>query len=434
MDESLFRILQRLNPQIDRPADQPEIIGRSLPKHFLPRRRPLGLHPGKADLVIGPRQTGKSTWIREALTHRNEPVLVLNAEEPRIRELCRSPALALAELAAVLTDETILVIEEVQHLKEAALFIKGLVDLEPKKRIAVTGSASFQLRSHTRESLAGRARRTRLLPFSLEELEASVATDPLPAVREDRLAALWRRLLIEGGYPGVWFDPEPQVELHHLVETFVLRDASDLHTIERPDAFRKLLELAAADIGNLANLNQWAATAEVSRTLVARYIEIASQAHVLELVPPFRGGRRAEVTQMPKVFFIDNGLRNALFGGFEKEAGRADRGALWENAVFGELLKRTDLLDQVFYWRTRNGAEVDFVVKRRGRLGAIEVKAGPLGRPSITRASRSFLKAYQPRLLCVINATLEDRTEIEGVPVLFCRPWEMAAFLDALDE
>ncbi len=204
MEPALLTTLRAHNPWLEKPEEQQALIASSLPSPFVPRRGQMDLQPGRAELVVGPRQAGKSTWIREVLSHRAEPLLLLAAEEPRVRELASSPALALDALRDVLQPSTILLIEEVQHLAEAALFIKGLVDLEPRRRIVVTGSSSFALRARTRESLAGRARRTRLLPFSLEEVAATLSPDLVPAIRELRMAELWERLVVTGGYPDAW--------------------------------------------------------------------------------------------------------------------------------------------------------------------------------------------------------------------------------------
>ena len=433
MDPALLATLRVHNPWLDRPGDQKALLGASLPEPFVSRRRRLELRPGRAELVVGPRQAGKSTWIREVLTHVEAPILVLHAEEPRIRELAHSPALALDALAEVLSPDTLLLLEEVQHLAEAPLFLKGLVDLDKTRRIVATGSSSFAFSARTRESLAGRARRTQLLPFSLQEVAALIPAGLAPAIRELRLRELWEKLVVTGGYPEPWFDPDPATALHHLVEAFVLKDTSDLHQIERPAVFRKLLELAAADIGNLVNLTDWAGLAQASRNTVGRYLEIAEEAHVLRLVPPFAEGKRAEITGTPKVFFLDNGLRNAVFGGFHASRERADCGALWENALFNELAKRVNLLDEIRFWRTKSGAEIDFVVRRGEKIVAIEVKATELSRPALSRGTHSFLEAYRPACLGVVNASLRLDTVEDGVAVRFVRPWEIDLVLGELE-
>ncbi|MBW1806851.1 MAG: ATP-binding protein [Deltaproteobacteria bacterium] len=433
MDERLLAVLMIRNPWLGKLESQPEILRQGLPDPYLPRNKQLDLRPGSAQLVVGPRQAGKSTWIRHELCRQSDPVVQLHAEEPAIQEFCRSPAEALFALTEILVDESILWLEEIQHLKDAPLFIKGLVDLQPHRRIIATGSSSLQFQAKTRESLAGRARRTRLLPFSIDELAGAFPQDQLPALREQACRTAWERLLVFGGYPKPWFEKEPGRELLHLVEAFVLKDASDFHTIEYPAAFRKLLEFSAADIGNLVNISAWTSRAGISRSAASRYLDIAADAHILHLLPPFAGGKRTEITGRPKVFLIDNGLRNSMFAGFGPSTRRPDQGALWENAVFSELLKRTDLLDQIFYWRTKNGAEIDFVVRRGQRLVALEVKATEFTRPQLSRSARSFISAYQPKCLGIVNATLRTDQELDGIPILFRRPWELDEILSVLD-
>lgn len=432
MDEALVTTLRMHNPWLEEPGAQKALLRARLPGRYIPRTARLALEPGHAEMVVGPRQAGKSTWILESLSHIPDPVLILQAEEPRIRELCRSPAQALSELAPVLAGDTVILLEEVQHLDDAPLFIKGLVDLDRSRRIIVTGSSSFQLGGRTRESLAGRARRTRLLPLGLAEVSAELDAGLPEALRHERLLAMWDRLQVQGGYPEPWLSDEPHALLYHLVEAFVLRDASDLHTIERPSAFRKLLELASTDASNLVNLSSWASLARISRNTAARYIDIAEQAHVLHMLAPFAGGRRAEITSTPKAFFLDTGLRNALFAGFVPLANRPDRGALWECALFSEVLKHLGLLDEILFWRSKSGAEVDFVVRRDRRLLCLEAKAGAMRVPGIGRAARSFVDAYEPLCLGVINRSLRHDTRTGDTPVMFRRPWEIPELLALL--
>ena len=200
----------------------------------------------------------------------------------------------------------------------------------------------------------------------------------------------------------------------------MLRDASDVYKIKRPDAFRKLLSLVASQIGNLVNLSSWAAKSGVSVTRVTEYGNIMTESHIVKLVQPFVGGKRAEITSTPKIFFLDNGLRNFLFGGFTSLDQRGDLGALMENFVFTELCKNTNpLLDSILYWRSTSGAEVDFIIRKSDSIWAIEVKAGSMKRPAITRSLRSFIQAYRPENVMVLNDTLQDRIEMDGTKIRF---------------
>jgi len=144
------------------------------------------------------------------------------------------------------------------------------------------------------------------------------------------------------------------------------------------------------------------------------------ESHLVKLVPPFVGGKRAEVTSTPKIFFFDNGLRNLLFGGFASASQRADYGALTENLIFTELCKHTNpLLDTILYWRSSSAAEVDFIIRTADKLTAIEVKAGALKRPKVSRSLRSFIQAYKPDNVFILNEKLvDDSLEIEGSRVI----------------
>lgn len=462
MDPNLLAVSARYNPWLKNPERQQEMLKDRLPKNYVDRNQTLALD--RACLVVGPRQAGKTTWILHELSKTTPPVLLMNCEEPIIRELCRSPAEALNALEGLLREDTVFYLEEIQRLENAPLFIKGLVDLEPTRKIVATGSASFQFGSKVMESLAGRVHRVRLLPFSLAEVTsprrnspnhelelssvnkhkktepdvadvANVAFVPPvnpqtpPAIQDNARRSSWERLIVYGGYPQSWFSQNPSEVLHELVEAFALRDISDLVTIDHPRSFRKLLELSSASVGSLINISEWAALAEIARTTVSRYLDIAAEAHLLRLVPPFAGGKRAEILGRSKIFMLDNGIRNTMFGGFGPPTKRSDTGALWENAVYTEILKSCDLLDEVFFWRTKNGAEVDMVLRRRGEIAGIEVKAGVFKKPKLSRAMRSFIDAYKPELFCVVNASLNTRLEVDGTPVFFVRPWELAELL-----
>jgi predicted AAA+ superfamily ATPase len=347
----------------------------------------------------------------------NQRAVLLNCEEPAIREWLVSPSVFLSELAELDPSIGIIFLEEAQHLKDAGLFIKGIVDLRSGIKIFVTGSSSFHLEAKTRESLAGRADRHRLLPFSLLELSQSdyMKENPVGIKRRKIL----EMMLIYGGYPAVVFSGQPQSELAGLSEAFIIRDASDRFRINNTAAFRKLLALAASQIGNLVNFSEWGSICGISNDTAANYAALLAESHIITMVRPFAGGKRAEITSAPKVFFMDNGIRNTMFGGFKTFSERVDTGALVENLVFSELAKRVNpLLDGLYFWRNKSGAEVDFVLERQGRLTGIEVKAGDC-RGRISRSSRSFIEAYAPHDFIVVNSGKYPEIRIGSTEVRF---------------
>jgi uncharacterized protein len=409
------------NPWLDGVPPAPW-FSRHLPQRVLPRK-PLPEADGRVSLIVGPRQAGKSTLVWLELQRRAEPCLLLNCEEPSVAGWLRSPATFLADVEDLAPAVPALFFEEVQRLDEAGLFLKGLVDRHPRKRIYATGSSSFDLEARTRESLAGRAVRTLLLPLSLEELSKTVSGPP--RLVEEALDEQVASQLVLGSYPPVMLSPDPRRTLAGLVEAFVVRDASDRFRIRHVGAFQKVLELAASQVGNLVNFSEWAAISGVSNDTVAEYCRLFEETHVVRLVRPFVGGRRAEITSAPKVYFLDNGIRNQLFGGFGAPADRADRGALFENLVFSELAKLTNpLLEPLRHWRSKSGAEVDFVVQIEGRLIACEAKAGD-SRGRLTRSARSFIDAYAPELFLVVSQASHAEQRLGSTTVRFLRAWEL---------
>jgi len=415
-------------------ADNPWLAGRSspTPTRFVPAgyvtRRTRLTADQRVCLVVGPRQAGKSTLIWKTLLDRGQPFLYVNCDELALRDALTSPAVFARALDDLVPAGAAVFFEEVQRLSEAGLFLKGLVDRHTGRPIFATGSSSFDLEAHTRESLAGRAQRHLLLPFSLAELAPSLAGPP--AVRENSLDELTERLVRYGGYPTVFTSDTPESALTGLVESFVIRDASDRFQVRNPAAFRKVLELAASQIGNLCNYSEWAAVAGVSVETAREYTSLLADTHILRLVKPFVGGKRAEITSAPKVFFLDNGVRNRLFGGFAVPALRADHGALAENFVFGEICKSLGpVLDDIRYWRSKSGAEVDLVIERQGRIDAVEVKAGD-SRGRLDRSAMSFIDAYAPRRFFVVNSREHPDTKVSKTRVRFVKPHQIAQVIE----
>jgi len=415
--DSVLAVLTADNPWLEG-GDRNEWIKRHLPSVYIERRAEI--KPGeRAVLVIGPRQAGKSTLVWHTLSKIDRPCLYVNCEEVAIRDWATSPALFVDGLSGLLPPESVIFFEEIQSLSEAGLFLKGLVDRKTQYSFIATGSSSYELESKTRESLAGRADRCILLPLSFDELMDM--KEDAPGLQPKRAQKTMGDLIVHGGYPAVVLGERKESLLTGLVESFVIRDASDRFRIRHTAAFRSLLELMASQIGNLCNFSQWAQVASVSSDTVRDYVSILEDAHVVKLVRPFAGGRRAEITSTPKVYFVDNGIRNRLFGGFGLTQKRPDSGQLVENYIFTELYKKMNpLLDSIRFWRTKSGAEVDFVIERNGVLTGLEVKAGKTyGR--VSRSSRSFIQAYAPGHFWVAGDDEHPGFSISGTDVCFIR-------------
>jgi|CXWL01.1.fsa_nt_gi predicted AAA+ superfamily ATPase len=426
MTPELRALLEQTNPWLGDPSAAQLAARRRLPESLLARTAAPELATAlkdhrRAHLLIGPRQAGKSTLVWSLLADQPQPLLFLNCEEPLIRQWCTSPALFARDLEEWLPADGVLFLEEAQWLDEAGLFLKGLVDARTGRRIVVTGSASYHLMARTRESLAGRATRHSLWPLSLREVVPELPQASPAAFRRSRREVMERQLVL-GGYPEAWTSRQPEMVLQELLTAFVLRDASDRFRIERPDAFRLLLRLLAGQVGDVASFSEWSRILGIAASTVSEYVALLEETHLVRLVRPFVGGKRAELTQAPRLYLLDNGLRNLLAGGLAPIEERPDLGKLFENWVATELLKRYPAPGAVRYWRTSGGAEMDFVLEPTpGVLVGIEVKARTGKSLRMTRSMHSFIEAYQPHSLLLVHRGEPERqkvgaTEVVAVP------------------
>ena len=428
MDAATLALLEADNPWLRDPAVFDQTSAHRIPERLIPRlalRLARWPERGRAHLLVGARQVGKSTLLWNRFREAGTPPLFLNAEEPALRLWLRSPALVRQALHGLLASQTPVLIDEAQHLDEAGLFIKGLIDGGLSNPLYVTGSSAFHLEATTRESLAGRASRVRLDPLSLVEVSQDLPSSMPPLLRTARVRERALRQAVIGSYPAVWLSDDPDRMLYYLLEAFVIRDASDLFHVEHLDAFRRLIGLSAGQVGSLVNYSEWGGICGISRNTVRSYVDVLAQTHIVHEIAPFVGGRRAELTGRRKLYFCDNGLRNAALRQLSPFGIRPDRGALLENWVGAELRKHLDPLapmDTLRYWRSKSGAEVDFVFETADGLVAVEVKATQMPRPRLSRSARSFIDAYGPQRFFVVNLSLEAREIVGLTDVLWVTP------------
>jgi predicted AAA+ superfamily ATPase len=263
-----------------------------------------------------------------------------------------------------------------------------------------------------------------LFPFTFAETLWDLSGQP-QLLQSQNAEVRFQRHLVFGGYPAVWLGENPEIVLADLVEAIILRDASDLFRIDRPDAFRRLLRLAATQVGSMINLSEWASIVGVSRDTVASYIEILESSHIVSAVPPFAGGRRSELTRTPKIYLLDNGIRNQLLHDFRPFEERVDKGAMFENWVFTELWKELPEGATLHFWRSTSRAEVDFVIVRGETIIGVEVKAAVLKRQTISRGVRSFVQAYRPQKLLMINLGHTAYEKIGYTEVMWVEPRDL---------
>jgi uncharacterized protein len=425
--------LMQFNPWLTDPDKADYLTGGFLPPEYVHRHiGDIYVRTNRAILIVGPRQAGKSTMVWHLLSQYTPEILFLNMEDPLLRSAKIHPIDLVEHIQGTYPFIKAIFIDEIQHMAEAGLFVKGLVDARLNVPLWVTGSSSFDLLSKTRESLSGRATRRRLLPFSMAEL-VQHADAPNPLAKRKICEHIVSHQLIFGSYPAVYLcdDIEEKIELlNDFVDALILRDASDLFKIKRVDAFRRLLPLLAGQIGNLVNLSELASICNVDVGTISAYIELLSEGHIVEKLQPFAGGKRREITGTPKIFFIDNGIRNQLLKNFSQDLElRMDRGQLLENWVFSEIHKVLTLQSSLKFWRSKAKAEVDFVIEHVNNVYALEVKFSSITRPKLSRSAWSFVSAYKPEKFAVLNMSLAQTVQIRDIIVEFITPNSLQEWL-----
>jgi predicted AAA+ superfamily ATPase len=343
-------------------------------------------------IITGARQMGKSTLMRQLNDHCKQndmPSVFLNLENKNIlNDLDTSPLNILSYLPG--TEKRVVVfIDEVQYLKEPSNFLKLIYDEYAQKiKIVATGSSAFYLDKSFRDSLAGRKRIFWLSPCSFNEYLALRRKDDLlqeiaeiqknsryKSLQIEVLRQEWETFMTFGGYPAVITEPDRKEKILRLAEirdSFLKRDILEAG-VQNETAFYNLFQLLASQTGNLLNVNELSLTLRIKNETVSNYLYILQKCFHISLVKPFFHNVRKELIKMPKVFLHDNGMRNSLLNNFQPIAERMDKGMLWENTVFSLLCEKYNS-DEIYFWRTADDNEVDFILPKAEKPQAIECK------------------------------------------------------------
>lgn len=339
------------------------------------------VRPGKALVLYGPRQVGKSTLVDRFCEGFSGRVKKDTGEDLRIQELfARQNPDALLEFVE---DFQLWVIDEAQHVPGVGLGVKMLLDRRKDISVIVTGSSSFKIAQSAGEPLVGRATVRELFPLSQGEL--------LKAYNRAQLKAALPSRLVYGSYPEVLLarsDAARRAYLENFVNALLLKDILSLENLRSPQLLVKLLKLLAFQVGQLVSYGELATQLGVNQRTVERYCDLLEKSFVVIRVTGFSRNLRKEVSKKAKYYFVDNGIRNAIVSQFNVLTSRTDVGQLWENFVFVERLKKRtygDIFGAAHFWRTHDGQEVDLVEDRDGAAFGYEFKWNPLAKAAAPR-------------------------------------------------
>ncbi len=349
----------------------------------------------KAIIITGPRQAGKTTLIRLLLSQINQPFVWFNADEPNVPNLFQS--IASFEIKNLIGKNRIIVIDEAQRIKGIGLTLKLIVDTFPDIQVIATGSSSFDLLDEINEPLTGRKFEFQLYPFSFGEL-----VNENGIIEEKRLL---NQRLVFGSYPDVVNNPDDSVEtLSLLADSYLYKDLFRLESIKKPDLLVKLLQLLSYQVGSEVSHNELAQNLSSDPKTVEKYITLLEKAFVVFRLQALSRNLRNEIKKSRKVYFFDNGIRNAIINNFSPINMRQDVGALWENYLISERIKLAaynSIYSNRFFWRTKLQQEVDYVEEREGKMWAYEFKFNPSKSAFL---SRTFISNYPENNFQLINS------------------------------
>jgi len=343
-------------------------------------------------IITGARQTGKSTLLHQLEDYCKTADLTtvfLNLENKSVLAELNNHPLNLFGFLPVSNQRIIVFIDEIQYLDDPSNFLKILFDEHVIQiKLVVTGISAFYLDEKFNDSLAGRKRIFNLLTCDFDEyLELSNKHQFIdeinrlinqPGAKSTQLEYLrieWENYMIYGGYPAVITETDKNEKvllLREIRDSFIKRDILE-SGVSNETAFYQLLRILAEQSGKLVNLNELSSTLRIKNETAANYISVMQKCFHVVLSRPFFRNLRKELIKMPKVYFLDTGLRNCLFNNFQPLSARMDKGELWENQVFRILADKYGM-ESVYFWRTSAGNEIDFILPEIEKPKAIEVK------------------------------------------------------------
>ena len=328
---------------------------------------------GKVLLLIGPRQVGKTTLLKNILTSisSEKKVQFWNCDESDVRQFLSEANSA--KLKSFVGNSDFIVIDEAQRVKDIGLTIKLLHDSFPNVQLAVTGSSSLDLSNSINEPLTGRKFEYNLFPFSTNELVNH--TSMLEEMR------LLKNRLVYGFYPDVVNNPGEEKEiLTNIVNSYLYKDVFEFQDIRKSSVIEKLVQALALQVGSEVSFNELGNLLGIDTVTVQRYVDLLEKSYVIFHIRSFSRNVRNELKKSIKIYFYDNGVRNSVISNFSPVELRSDIGALWENFLISERIKNNAYHNKhakYYFWRTTQKQEIDFIEEVDQNLFAYEIKYNP---------------------------------------------------------
>lgn len=373
--------------------------------------------------ITGPRQSGKTTLLKHLFANL-ENAHFLDFEDRETLELFSEDVKSFVEL--YVKPYKYLFIDEFQYAEQGGKNLKYIYDC-CKTKIIIAGSSASGLSIHGIKYLVGRIFVFNLHPLSFEEylnykdprlFEKIYVKGKLSVPVIDRILPYFNEFCVYGGYPRVVLSKnlkEKELVLRNIYNTFFLKEIKEI--LNLPDDYKlsKLIHALALQMGNIINYNELSGVTTLNYKDLLKNLNVLEKTFICQKSQPFYTNKRTELVKTPKIFFNDNGFRNAVIKDFQPIKNRADRGALYENFVAAELIKKQYELK---YWRTKSKAEMDFVLEKNGKILAMEVKS-TLNKPTTTKSFQSFVEKYRPKKAFVLSEKLCTEKKGTGFRPIF---------------
>lgn len=356
----------------------------------------------KAIILIGPRQVGKTTLIKEIIN--KESHLFLDADDPTVRSLLTDPNTE--QLRNLIGSFKTVFIDEAQRISNIGISLKIITDQFKDVQLIVSGSSSFELTNKLNEPLTGRKWEFELLPISWVEFENKHGFLYAEQQLENRM--------LYGFYPDVLNNPGDEKDiLKQLVNSYLYRDILAYANIRKPEIIEKLVLALALQIGSEVNYSELSKIVGVDKNTISHYIDILEKSYVLFKLSSFSRNLRTEITKNKKIYFYDTGIRNMIIGNFTKLELRQDKGALWENFLIAERMKQINynqLYTKIYFWRTKQQQEVDFVEELDGLICGYEFEWQPKNKKKLPK---TFSNTYHAKEKFIDRSNFRDFIEIK---------------------
>lgn len=322
----------------------------------------------KAVIILGARQTGKTTLIKKIIKESEVQTLVLNADLPIVQQQLQNPSVS--GLKQIFGEAKLIFIDEAQRISNIGITLKIIIDELEEIQLVVTGSSALELSNNINEPLTGRKLEYRLFPISWQELLNHLGY-------LEALSQLEQRIIF-GMYPDVINNTGNEREiLSNLSQSYLYKDIIAFQQIRRPEFVQKLLQALAFQIGKEVSYNELSTLLQLDRKTVINYIDLLEKAFIIFRLPAFSRNLRNELSSKIKIYFYDTGIRNALIEDYRPLELRPDKGSLWENFLISERLKSNHYgrrFVNTYFWKTHQKQEIDLIEESDGQINAFEIK------------------------------------------------------------